>query len=213
MDVKTSSQEINKLIKSVKTYGDKYNNTVQAAIVAIVRHAKDYGDCTGAARLVAAMPRSNRRQLVIDHFTQYSPISVSREGKTGDNFKASLRKPENKLFNDFDIDGVKANNWFERPEAERLQDVINFDTIRSQMLAYFESLLKKADKCEDESQKDEAVAFIRAVRTAASEIVASNNNNGTKPGIPDPEEAYKMFCEEPRDKAEKVTRIKAKQAA
>jgi hypothetical protein len=192
MDVKTSSQQINKLIKSVKTYGDKYNQCVQAAIVAIIRHANDYGDCTGAARLVDAMPRSNRRQLVVDHFAQYSPINVLKDDKTK-LFKATLRKPESKNYNPFDIEGVKANNWWERSGAERLPDVVNFDTLRSKMLAYFESLLKKAEEVENEADRADAIAFIKSVRSAASEIMVANGN--TAPGIPSPEKAYEEFSE------------------
>jgi hypothetical protein len=173
MNVKTSSAAINKLIKAVKTTGDKYNNTVQDAIVAIVRHANDYGDCTGAARLVDAMPRSNRRQLVVDHFAQYSPISVVKKGET---FNATLRKPfydkdetkENPNYRPFDIEGVKANTWWTRAGADKLPDVVDYDNIRTKMLAFFESQLKKADKIENDNDKAQAVAFIKATRAAAS---------------------------------------------
>jgi hypothetical protein len=206
MDVKTSSQQINKLIKAVKTYGDKYNATVQQAIVAVIIHANDYGDCTGAARLVDAMPRSNRRQLVIDHFGDYSPISVSKDKQTG-LFKATLRKPESKAFNAFNIDGVKANNWFERPEAERIPDVVTFSSIREKMLAQFESLLKKAEDIENQADKDDAIALIKAVRTAASNIVVASGSGPIKTeqpiGLADPEAAYEQFAnsEAPKAKA------------
>lgn len=183
INVKTSSANINAIIKKVKATGDKYNTLVQSAIVAIVIHAKDYGDCTGAARLVAAMPRSNRRQLVVDHFSQYSPINVTKD-KTGA-FNASLRKPfmdkdetkPNKHYNDFNIDGVRANNWFERPEAERLPDVIDYDSIRTRTLAFFESQLKKADACENDNDKAQAKAFIKVVRAAASQFNVDQTNN------------------------------------
>ena len=126
MTIKTSSQAVNRAIKAVKATGDKYNQSVQTAIVLVVRHANDYGDCTGAARLLDAMPRSNRRQLVVDHFAQYSPINVTKDSKTG-GFKATLRKPfydkaetkPDENYRPFNIDGVKANNWWERPEAAR----------------------------------------------------------------------------------------------
>ncbi len=174
MNVKTSSAAINKLIKAVKKTGDKYNNTVQDAIVAIIRHANDYGDCTGAARLVDAMPRSNRRQLVVDHFAQYSPISVVKFGET---FNATLRKPfydkdetkENPNYRPFDIEGVKANKWWERAGAKKLPDVIDYDNIRTKMLTFFESQLKKANKIENDNDKAQAVAFIKASRAAAEE--------------------------------------------
>ena len=183
MNIKTSSANINKLIKAVRVSADKYNNIVQEAIVAIVIHANDYRDCTGAARLLEAMPRSNRRQLVVDHFAQYSPINVMRD-KDG-NFKASLRKPfhdkeetkPNKAYNPFNIDGVRANKWFERPEAERLPDVISYDSIRSGILKMLESNLKKADECTNENDKALAKEFIKTIRSAASDFNVKNTNN------------------------------------
>jgi len=187
--IKSSSANINRLIKAVKTTGDKYNHTVQDTIVAIIRHAKDYSDCTGAARLLEALPQSNRRQLVVDHFGQYSPINVV---KKGDAFHASLRKPffdkdetkPNKMYNDYNIDGVKVNNWWERAGAEKLPDVINYDSIRTRTLAFFESQLKKADKIENDNDKAEAVAFLKVIRSSASaynvEAVAKNAIKGTE---------------------------------
>jgi hypothetical protein len=169
---KTSSRAVNALIKSVKTYGDKYNTTVQSAIVAIVSHAKTYGDCTGAGRLVDAMPQSNRRTLVINHFTDYSPIKVSKSAKTG-LFQAKNREPEEKGHNKFDVDGVKANNWFERPEAEKLPDVITFDTSREALNKFLASQIAKADKSDD---KDAITAFYQAVRSAASGIAVKSIN-------------------------------------
>lgn len=182
----TSNANINKLIRNIKTTANKYNTLVQDAIVAIVIHANDYGDCTGAARLLDAMPRSNRRQLVVDHFAQYSPINVSRD-KDG-TFKASLRKPfhdkeetkPNKNYNAFYIDGVRANNWWQRPEAERLADVVDYTAIHTKVLAFLESQLKKADKCENDNDKQKATAFIKVVRSAASAYNAELTKGDTE---------------------------------
>jgi hypothetical protein len=163
---KTSSRQVNALIKSVRTYGDKYNNVVQSAIVAIIAHADAYGDCTGAGRLVDAMPQSNRRTLVINHFTDFSEIKVSKSPKTG-LFQASLRKPDDKNYNKFNVEGAKANNWFEREEAAKLPDVITFDTSREALNKFLEAQIKKADKSDD---KEAITAFYQAVRSAASGI-------------------------------------------
>ncbi len=191
INVKTSSANINAIIKKVKATGDKYNTLVQSAIVAIVIHAKDYGDCTGAARLVAAMPRSNRRQLVVDHFSQYSPINVTKD-KAGA-FNASLRKPfmdkdetkPNKHYNDYNIDGVRANNWFERPEAERIPDVITYESMHANLLKMLESQIKKADKeIANDDDKRKAIAMLKVVRSAASaynaEATKYDNIKGTE---------------------------------
>lgn len=177
---KTSSRAINSKIKSVRTTAAKYNNLVQEAIVLIIQHAQSYGDCTGAGRLVDAMPRSNRRQLVIDHFKDYSPIKVAKD-KNG-LFASTLRKPEANDYNDFNLDGVKANNWFERPEAATIPDVITFMSMRDGLNKFLEGMEKKAEQSAD---KDSIIAFARAVKSAASRIVtkdetlpAANLNEG-----------------------------------
>lgn len=193
--VKTSSANINKLIKAVKVTADKYNTLVQDAIVAIVIHAKTYQDCTGAARLLDAMPRSNRRQLVVDHFSQYSPINVQRDADG--NFKATLRKPffdkegnkPNKAYNDFNIDGVRANNWFERPEAERIPDVIDYGSMHSKLMTFLAGQLKKADKCANENDKIKAKNLIVAVRSAASAFNADTTKYDNLKGTEWDEEA------------------------
>jgi hypothetical protein len=186
LTVKTSSNAVNRAIKTVKTVSGKYNQAVQDAIVLIIRHANDYGDCTGAARLLDAMPRSNRRQLVVDHFAQYSPINVT---KKNDKFSATLRKPyydkaETKPDNNyrpFDIDGVKSNNWWERPEAERLADVVSYDTLHKSIMAMLDSKLKKADDCENDNDKQLAKDFIKSIRSAASAFsVKLNSENAMK---------------------------------
>ena len=186
----TSNANINKIIRTIKTTAAKYNDLVQDAIVAIVIHAKDYGDCTGAARLLDAMPRSNRRQLVVDHFAQYSPINVTRD-KDG-SFKASLRKPfhdkeetkPNKNYNDFNVDGVRANRWCERPEAETIPDVMDYTKIHTKVLAFLESQLKKAERCDNDDDKQKATAFIKVVRSAASaynaELTKGDSLKGTE---------------------------------
>jgi hypothetical protein len=157
---------------------------VQAAIVAVIEHCNNYQDCTGAARLLEAMPRSNRRQLVVDHFAQYSPINITKKDET---FKATLRrpffdkaetKPDDK-YRDYDIDGVRANNWWERPGAEKLPDVIDYDSIRTKMLAFFESQLKKADKCDNDDEAAQIRAFVKTVRSAASSFNAKVADTNT----------------------------------
>lgn len=163
---KTSSRAVNSAIKAVRTTADKYNNLVQTAIVLVIEHAQRYGDCTGAARLIDAMPRSNRRTLAINHFAEFSPIAVSKSPKSG-SFVARLRKPKENAFNEFSIDGAKALNWWERPEAEKLEDVVTFDNARDAFNKALDAMAKKAEKSDD---KDEILEFVKRVRLAASKI-------------------------------------------
>lgn len=146
----TSSRAVNAAIRTVRTTGEKYNKAVQTAIILVIQHADTYGDCTGAARLLEAMPRSNRRSLVIAHFAEYSPINV-RKDKDGNGFTASLRKADDTKYRPFNVEGVTANNWWERKEAETLPDVITYQTIVDDFDKFCESEKRKGDKVRAEA--------------------------------------------------------------
>lgn len=149
MTEKSSSTKVNAAIKAVSRTAGAYNAAVQTAIVLIIQHSAAFGDCTGAARLLAAMPRSNRRSLVIAHFADYSDINVRKEGET---FKASLRKPDDKKYNKPNPEGAAANNWWERPEAGSLPDVIDLNAIKGDFDNFIKRELAKADKVTAEAE-------------------------------------------------------------
>lgn len=109
----TSNAAINSTIKSIRTTGKKLNELIQTGIVQVIMHANTFGDCTGAARLVDAIPQTARRNEVINHIADFSPIRITKDNKTG-LMKASFRKPEDENYKPFNVDGVKANPWYER---------------------------------------------------------------------------------------------------
>jgi len=193
--VKTSSNAVNAAIKAVTKTAGAYNAAVQTAIVLIMRHSHAFDDCTGAERLLNAMPQSNRRSLVVAHFEQYSPINVRKDGKA---FKASLRKPDDKKYNPYDIDGAVVNNWWERPEAGKLPDIINLDAVKGDFDTFINRELKKADTVEAEANEmpegaertnrmSDAVAirsFVTRIRdmvsvASAPAVPAANTNTDT----------------------------------
>lgn len=149
MNVKTSSAAVNSAIKAVAKSAGAYNAAVQTAILAVIRHSQAYDDCTGAGRLLAAMPRSNRRSLVIAHFAQFSPINVRKDG---DEFKASLRKQGDKAYNAYNVEGAAALNWWERPEADKLPDVLDLNAIKGDFDNFIKRELGKADKAKAEAE-------------------------------------------------------------
>lgn len=167
-----SSKAINLKIKSIKTTGKRFNDLVHETMVMVVTHAEQYGDCTGAARLVDAMPMSNRRSLVIDHFTQYSPIRVAKSAKTGQ-MNASLRKEEDKEYNAFNLAGLKLNRWDERPEVENEPDILTFDVAKDNVFKLLKSIEKKAEKSSDEHS---IKAWLRKVRTAIVTTTDTDDN-------------------------------------
>lgn len=176
---KTSSRKINSAIRAVRTSAAKYNNLVQTAIVMIVEHANNYGDCTGAARLIEAMPRSNRRSLVISHFRDYSPINVSKDKEGA--YRANLDKGNaERQPRAFDLDGVRANNWWERPEAQSLpEDVPTFNSIREAISKALASAETKAEKIANDDDKAAVTGFITALRNAAIDYSVATSEAAT----------------------------------
>ena len=118
MAVSTSNAAINATCKAVCSAGKRLNELIQTGIIQCIEHASLYGDCTGAAKLIDAIPQTARRNEVINHFADFSPIRIVKDGRTS-LMKASLRKPENEGYNDFNVEGVKANPWYERKSVTR----------------------------------------------------------------------------------------------
>jgi hypothetical protein len=138
---KTSSRNVNRIIGNVKRSAGAYNAHVQDAIVAIINHADNYGDCTGAARLLEAMPKSNRRTLAIEHFQEYSPIAVRLDAKTKQ-YRAKLRTEDDGKYNKFNAEAAALNLWHER---EKAGDETIFD---------YDFYLKSVERLLDRMNKD-----------------------------------------------------------
>ena len=108
----TSNEYINRSIRAVGTSAGRFNSLVQNTILAIIIHGNEYGDVTGAARLMDVMPKSAKRNLVQQQFQRYSPIAVYMpKGKK--HFIAKQRNKENKAYTNYDIDGARANMWYD----------------------------------------------------------------------------------------------------
>jgi len=165
MDLK----KINANIKLIAGNYAKVNKLVQDTAVGILVHAKDTGDCTAALRLVQAMPKSARRGLLINWFGKYSPIGMNvNAGKVG------FHKPGGKLYNPFDIDAARMNNWFEGAEAdkENLPDT-TLEEANKMIFAVAAKLQKKLDNGDvAENDRVAVAARIAALKELGRAAVA-----------------------------------------
>lgn len=152
----TSSKAINSSIARIKTSFGKVNELVQDAIVQIMTHASLYGDCTGAARLLDAMPKSSRRGLVQIHFGRYSPINVHLDTKSK-KMKASLRKDDSKSYNPFNIEAAKANKWYESVEADKEPEVLTLEDFKTKAERFIAQMKKMAADTEHVAEADRKV--------------------------------------------------------
>ncbi len=151
-----SSKAINTQITAVRTAFGKINNLVQSAALAVMVHAQQYGDCTGAARLLDAMPKSSRRGLVQTFFQRYSPIAVHLDTKTG-KMKAHLRNTESKAYSPFNIEAARANPWYAMPEADKEPEILTLEDFKSSAERFVARMKKMAEDTEHVAKADRKV--------------------------------------------------------
>ena len=154
-------------VQWVRNTGSKFDQYVHAIACAIIVHAKDHGDCTQALALVKAMPKSARRAALVRWFTAFSPISVTLEhgGKGKD--RVGLRKPDAKLYNAFDVDGARANPYYDWDKAEdnALAALLGLGDFNDKVLKLADAMQKKLDEKKVEPDAIEAMsAKVKALR-------------------------------------------------
>jgi hypothetical protein len=144
---------IDNRIKTASTNMLKVNDYIHETCVMIVEHAngEGQGDCTRAVRQVRALPAKLRSQMIA-WFSTYSPIGISL-GKTAIDDKCRFIKPESKNFNSFNIEGARANKWFDHNDG-RIPDDVPLDTL-ADLFTGFDGLLEKWLK---KAEKDDKVA-------------------------------------------------------
>lgn len=114
---------IDALIAKVPGAYAKAHDAVQAAAIAIVEHAMNYGDCSRALTLVRTIPVNQARSLII-YFMTVSPIGVLLSKSKKDD-KVRLLQDTSKAYNPFDMDKAKALSWWtmdaDKAEKEAIQ--------------------------------------------------------------------------------------------
>lgn len=196
----TSNKKIDELIKSASSHISNFRETVQEAGVAIIRHASEYGDCS-RAKVLCRVVSARERNSLIGWFALYSPIGVQM-GKNAAEDKCRFIRDTSKMYHDFDIDGAKANFWYNdparaNPEPKPLNTLVDFyndlDSLLKRMIAQAEA--------DDEKNKWEPEAR-SALRKQASEIrnmISKYRSSHLKP-----EGAENENTEKQAPKAEKV---------
>lgn len=89
---------------------------VQVIACAIIVHAAGdgAGDVSRAATLIMALPRSMDRNMLAGYFEAFGSIN----GGKLKNGEAKLLSRDSKYYVGFDVDGAKANNWFDAFDEE-----------------------------------------------------------------------------------------------
>lgn len=147
--------QIVRMIRNIRKSYETARERVQQAGIAIMEHAHAHGDCDLAKNLVWAMP-PHLRAGVIGWFLAYSPIGVL-EGTSEAKAKVRFLKPENKQYNDFNIEGAKANPWYEWMDQNIAREVSLLKA--ADFFANLERMLNKSIKEAKEGKKDGTDVF------------------------------------------------------
>lgn len=152
-------------VKSLAGALAKANDNIHALAIRCMEHSQNYGDCNNtAAKLVDALPVSHRRSLLINWFAAFSPISIAKDGKTG-NMKAHLSgKQEERVWN---IEGAKATPFYAMPDAEREPDVPTYESVHNNVVAFIKRIEKKAQDIENPDDRKKALDEVDQIKRVA----------------------------------------------
>lgn len=170
-------REINRRIVGLRHRRNGLRIAIQELGVGIIEHANEHGDCTAAARMLREVEPRLRTQIN-KWFGLYSPIKV-HIGKAVNEDKARFRKPEQDGYNAFNIDGARANNWWE-VETPKKTKSYNIVTFREDL----QSLLKRYEKriedgaCADAASVKEDMATLHAAIQACGQREATPVRKG-----------------------------------
>lgn len=109
MDLK----QIDRNIGRIRNNGKAWNELVQTTLIAIMRHAKEHGDCTRALSIVLALPENFKlRGRVVEYFREYTPIGMDVKKN-----RVHIRKDQNAP--KWNIEGAEANPFYIVQEADK----------------------------------------------------------------------------------------------
>lgn len=175
----TSNRAIAGVVRRIGTAGKAFNDTVQEGALMVLSHVSQYGDCTGAARIINAMPKTTRRSLLQKWFADFGGINVSvSKGEV----KASLYKEGSANYKPrVDLDGARANPWYEIKQAEKNSDLFTAEDMIDRitnLVTRVDNMVNRTEKGEDGSKVYEGdVAKLKAMLKALSAVAKGNTND------------------------------------
>ena len=185
----TTLKQIDANIKSIQNRYETVREKVQETALAIIEHAKDHGDCTRAVKLCRALPARERNSL-IGWFSLYSPIGV-RMGKTTKEDNCRFIKEDSKRYNIFNLDGAKANKWYDDPANENAapKPLNTLDDFFKSMYANLDRVQKQMDEKFIEGDRESVNEAITKIRESLADIQTNGEGEidfgqNNEPNIP-----------------------------
>lgn len=139
----TSLAAINGNIALLRKNSKAFQNLLQKTLVMIATHAKNYGDCSAAARLMNdGLTNWFRRGPVCDYLKDFTPIIVTFKGGV-----AIARLEEKDQRKPFNIDGMVATPYWEHKSLARDNELPQeIDEVDTSVIQFVERLERKLVK-------------------------------------------------------------------
>lgn len=170
----TELKAIDTKIASIRKRVGTLRTDIAACAVLIMAHAKEHGDCSRALRLVEVVPMASERVRLINWFKAFSPINVSWNAEASKR-RVGYNKPDAKAYNDFNLDGAKANPYYDfgKSDDDETADMLDSAGANTFILRLADKMQKRIDKGEvAANDKDNVIAKIAALRQAATAVAA-----------------------------------------
>jgi hypothetical protein len=179
----TSNRAIAGVVRRIGTAGKAFNETVQEGAMMVLSHVAQFRDCTGAARIIDAMPKTTRRSLLQKWFATHGGIIItSKDGKVN----ASLAKDGNKNYKlSPDIEAARANPWYEVPESEKgnadLYTLEDFNESVNRMIVRVQNMIDRTEKNANDGQRVNGgdLERLKAQVKALQAVVKGDTNDNT----------------------------------
>lgn len=173
-----SASACKKIITSIARSAVKLNETIHNAALLVSEHARNFGDTTQAALLVDAVPLSHRRSLIINWFDAFTPISVGKDGKTG-NMKAHLKGKAEERDAMWQLEAGKATPFYAMPEAAKEPDMPTYDSVLDNVVAFVKRMENKVKGTQtvpgiqDAAEREKAQGVIDNLKAALPKQAAA----------------------------------------
>lgn len=110
------------LINKINKASKKLEVMVHEAAMGCLQHAVTFSDAEPARLLFMAMPKSQRREALVDWFHEHSPIRIRQEGE-----KVGILKETAKDYTPFNLEAAEATPYWEKSERGMMKPMGHID--------------------------------------------------------------------------------------
>lgn len=172
----TELKAIDSKIAGIRRRGTTLRSDAAECAVMIMDHANTHGDCSRALRLVEALPFASERVKLINWFKAFSPINVTWNAEASKR-KVGYNKPDAKSYNAFNLDGAKANPYYEYgavSDDDETAKLLGTADVNSDILRLADREQRRVDNgLIAANDKEAVIAKIAALRNVATVTAAA----------------------------------------